>query len=46
MAGTIMGSVVTGQHLAVPVVEAMMNTHPENPIGMQMMNYIRQQSGG
>jgi tetratricopeptide (TPR) repeat protein len=30
---------------AIPVVEAMIATHPENPIGMQMMGFIRQALG-
>jgi len=31
---------------AIPVVEAMIATHPENPIGAEIMNFIRQQGGG
>ena len=30
---------------AIPMAEAMIATHPENPIGVQIMNYIRQQIG-
>ncbi|MEJ2383103.1 MAG: tetratricopeptide repeat protein [Xanthomonadales bacterium] len=30
---------------AIPVVERMMATHPENPIGAQMMDFIRRASG-
>ena len=30
---------------ARPIAEAMMNTHPENPIGSQIMNFIQQNTG-
>jgi tetratricopeptide (TPR) repeat protein len=30
---------------ARPIAEAMMNMHPENPIGSQILNYIRQNTG-
>ena len=30
---------------AIPVVERMLATHPENPIGSQMMEFIRGQAG-
>ena len=31
---------------AATVVEAMIATHPENPIGVQIMNFIHQRTGG
>ena len=31
---------------AIPVIEAMIATHPENAIGIQLLNFVRQQGGG